>query len=65
MTEVSPVVRFLVRAVKAVRAGGLKRAPADPAGEQKGAGDWEALGRDLGRAVRKFKDGGDGGERKS
>jgi hypothetical protein len=60
MTEVSPLVRFLVRAVKAFRAGGLKRAPADrPPGEQKGAGDWESLGRDLGRAVRKFKDGGD------
>ena len=32
MTEVSPLVRFLVRAVKAVRAGGLKRTPADAAG---------------------------------
>ena len=63
MTEVSPFVRFLVRTAKAIRAAGLTPAPPEPAKDgspapQKTGGDWESLGRDLGRAVRKFKDGG-------
>lgn len=62
MTEVSRLVRFLVRTVKAVRAAGLKPAPPEPGKDgspaQKAGGDWEALGRDLGRALRHFKDGG-------
>jgi hypothetical protein len=61
VTEVSPLVRFLVRTVKAIRAAGLKPAPPEPAEDgspaRDKAGDWESLGRDLGRAVRKFKDG--------
>jgi hypothetical protein len=62
VTEVSPLVRFLVRTVKAIRAAGLKPAPPEPAkdgspGRDKAGGDWESFGRDLGRAVRKFKEG--------
>ena len=61
MTEVSPFVRFLVRTAKAIRAAGLKPAPPEPAKDGSPApqktGDWESLGRDLGRAFRKFKDG--------
>jgi hypothetical protein len=56
----SPLIRFLVRAVKSVRAAGLPRAPTQPGkdGAKAPERDWEALGRDLGRAVRNFKDGG-------
>jgi hypothetical protein len=57
----SPFVRFLVRAVRSVRAAGLPRAPtqSEKDGVKAPERDWEALGRDdLGRAVRKFKDGG-------
>ena len=62
MTEINPLVRFLVRTAKAIRAAGLKPAPPEPAKDgvpapQKTGGDWESLGRDLGRAFRKFKDG--------
>ena len=61
MTEVSPLVRFLVRTVKAIRAAGLKPAPPehrnDGSPPHKAGGDWEALGRDLGRALRNFKGG--------
>jgi hypothetical protein len=62
VTEISPFVRFLVRTAKAIRAAGLKPAPPEPAKDgsparDKAGGDWESLGRDLGRAVRKFKDG--------
>jgi len=66
VTEISPLVRFLVRTVKAVRAGGLKPAPPEqtedgsPASPKPG-GDWEGLGRDLGRAVRRFRDGSSSG----
>jgi hypothetical protein len=62
VTEPSPFVRFLVRTTKAIRAAGLKPAPPEPAKDgvpapQKTGSDWEGLGRDLGRAFRKFKDG--------
>ena len=57
---ISPFMRFLARTVRSVRAAGL---PRDPAQEGKDGAkapkrDWEAFARDLGRAVRKFKDGG-------
>ena len=62
MSEPSPFVRMLVRVVKAARAAGLKPDPAertDATAEQgRRGGDWEGLGRDLGRAFRKFRDGG-------
>lgn len=63
MTEISPLVRFLVRTAKAIRAAGLKPAPPEPAKDgspprQNASADWEGIGRDLGRALRKFKDGG-------
>ena len=62
MTEISPLVRFLVRTVKAIRAAGLKPAPPEPPKDgspapEKASSDWESFGRDLGRAVRKLKDG--------
>jgi len=52
-------MRFLARAVRSMRAAGL---PRDPSQKGKGGAelperDWEAFARDLGRAVRKFKDG--------
>jgi hypothetical protein len=55
-------MRFLVTAAKTIRAAGLKSDPRakptdQPAGTKSGQ-DWETLGRDLGRAVRKLKDGG-------
>ena len=55
----NPLIRFLVRAVKSVRAAGRPREPTQPGkdGAKAPVRDWEALGRDLGRAVRKFKDG--------
>jgi len=55
-----PFMRFLARTVRSMRAAGL---PRDPSQKGKGGGarvpdrDWEAFARDLGRAVRKFKDG--------
>ena len=56
----SPFIRFLARVVKSVRAAGLRRAPTQPGkdGAKAPERDWEALGRDLARAVRNFKDGG-------
>jgi hypothetical protein len=56
----SPFIRFLARAVKSVRNAGLPRDPMQPGkdGAKAPERDWEALGRDLGRAVRNFKDGG-------
>ena len=51
-------MRFLVTAVKWVRAAGLPRDPNEPAKPKASPQDWEILGRDLGRAVRKFRDGG-------
>ena len=51
-------MRFLVTAVKWVRAAGLPRDPNEPAKPKASPQDWESLGRDLGRAVRKFRDGG-------
>ena len=50
-------MRFVVTAVKWVRAAGLPRDPNAPAKPAKTPQDWETLGRDLGRAVRKFRDG--------
>ena len=50
-------MRFVVTAVKWVRAAGLPRDPNEPAKPAKTPQDWETLGRDLGRAVRKFRDG--------
>jgi hypothetical protein len=53
-------MRLLVRAAKSIRAAGLKP---DPSKQETGSAgktverDWESLGRDLGRAVRKFRDG--------
>jgi hypothetical protein len=59
---VSPFMKLLVRTVKSVRAAGLRPAPPEPAKDgppgKAVERDWEALGRDLGRAVRKFRDGG-------
>ena len=69
---ISPFMRFLARTVRSVRAAGLPRDPAqegkDPQegkdsqegkdGAKAPERDWEAFARDLGRAVRKFKDGG-------
>ena len=57
---ISPFMRFLARTVRSVRAAGPSRHPTQ---EGKGGAtaperDWEAFARDLGRAVRKFKDGG-------
>ena len=57
---ISPFMRFLARTV---RSGARRRAVAPPTQEGKGGAtaperDWEAFARDLGRAVRKFKDGG-------
>lgn len=61
MTEISPLVRFLVRTAKAIRAAGLKPAPPEPAKDgsppRPAGADLETLGRDLGRALRKFRDG--------
>ncbi len=57
-TQMSPYMRFLVTAVKWVRAAGLPRDPNEPAKPKASPQDWESLGRDLGRAVRKFRDGG-------
>jgi len=54
---VSPFMRFVVTAVRWVRAAGLPRDPNEPP-KKASAQDWETLGRDLGRAVRKFRDGG-------
>lgn len=56
----SPFIRFLARAVKSVRNAGLPRDRRQPArdGAKAPERDWEAFGHDLGRAVRKFKDGG-------
>jgi hypothetical protein len=56
---IGPVIRFLARTVRSVRAAGL---PRDPTQKGKGGAkvperDWEAFARDLGRAVRKLKDG--------
>ena len=51
-------MRFLVTAVKWVRAAGLPRDPNEPAKPKASPQDWESLGRDLGRAVRKFRDSG-------
>jgi len=39
-------------------AAGLPRDPNEPAKPKASPQDWESLGRDLGRAVRKFRDGG-------
>lgn len=50
----SPFVRFLVSTVRAARAAGLRRDPAEKAVEK--TRDWESFGRDLGRAVRKLRD---------
>jgi hypothetical protein len=63
---ISPFMRFLARTVRSVRAAGLPRYPAQegkiPRAGKDGAKaperDWEVFARDLGRAVRKFKDGG-------
>jgi hypothetical protein len=57
-TQMSPYMRFLVTAVKWVRAAGLPRDPNEPPKPKASPQDWESLGRDLGRAVRKFRDGG-------
>jgi hypothetical protein len=57
-TTMSPFMRFLVTTVKWVRAAGLPRDPNGPSKPAKTPQDWESLGRDLGRAVRKFRDGG-------
>jgi hypothetical protein len=58
----TPFMRFLVTAVKWVRAAGLPRDPNEPPRAAKASPqDWENLGRDLGRAVRKFRDGGRSG----
>jgi hypothetical protein len=56
----SPFIRFLARVVRSVRAAAQPRAPTQPGkdGAKTPERDWEALGRDLGRALRKFKDGG-------
>jgi hypothetical protein len=55
-------MRFLVTAARSIRAAGLKAEPrrrdTDRPGSKKVEHDWETLGRDLGRAVRKFRDGG-------
>lgn len=51
----SPFMRLLVKAARSIRAAGL---PRDPEEAKKAARpDWEAFGRDLGRAVRKLRDG--------
>ena len=63
---ISPFMRFLARTVRSVRAAGLPRDPAQDGnvpqegkvGAKAPERDWEAFARDLGRAVRKFKDGG-------
>ena len=54
-----PFIRFLARAVKSVHIAGLPRDPRQPArdGAKAPERDWEPFGHDLGRAVRKFKDG--------
>ncbi len=58
---VSPFMRFVATAVRWVRAAGLPRDPNEPAKPAKTPQDWETLGRDLGRAARKFRDGGRSG----
>jgi hypothetical protein len=59
-------MRLLVRAAKSIRAAGLKPDPSTAKEAAESAGkpverDWEGIGRDLGRAVRKFRDGGRSG----
>jgi hypothetical protein len=49
---VTPFIKLLVKAVRAVRAAGLPRGPKEAAKSH----DWETFGRDLGRAVRKLGD---------
>ena len=50
--NVTPFIKLLVKAVRAVRAAGLPRAA-----DSKPTQNWETFGRDLGRAVRKLRDG--------
>jgi hypothetical protein len=53
-------MRFIVLTAKSVRAAGLPRDPSEPrkaASAQAPAWDWEAFGRDIGRAVHKLRDG--------
>jgi hypothetical protein len=62
---VSPFMRLIVLTAKSVRAAGLPRDPSEPrkaASAQAPAWDWEAFGRDMGRAVRKLRDGRRPGE---
>ena len=61
-TSMSPFMRFLVTAAKWVRAAGLPRDPNEPPKPKASPQEWETLGRDLGRAVRKFRDGGRTGD---
>lgn len=51
----TPFMRLLVKAVRSIRAAGLPRDPKDAAEAPRH--DWESFGRDLGRAVRKLRDG--------
>lgn len=51
----SPFIRLLVKAVRSVRAAGLRRDPEEA--KTASRPDWESFGRDLGRAVRKLRDG--------
>jgi hypothetical protein len=48
----NPLIKLLVKAVRAVRAARLPRGA-----DSKPTHNWEAFGRDLGRAVRKLRDG--------
>jgi hypothetical protein len=63
--SVSPFMRLLVRAARSIRAAGLKPDPRARQTERptgrKPEQDWETLGRDLGRAVRRFRDRGRSG----
>lgn len=54
-SAVTPFIRLLVKTVRTIRAAGLPREPRDHAPQA--GGDWEELGRDLGKAVRRFRKG--------